>query len=116
MKRTNAVKAGDKVEVWQIEDNGDGVTTEVEVLRDQAIIAMPSTAGNETYSRIVPTLKSGAGVVTSRGDVQYIVTEYGVAYLHGKTMRERAMALIHVAHPKFRPWLLAEAKSGQKLE
>jgi acyl-CoA hydrolase/GNAT superfamily N-acetyltransferase len=77
----------------------------------KAIIAMPSTAANETMSRIVPTLKPGAGVVTSRGDVQYIVTEYGAAYLHGKTMRERAMSLIHIAHPKFRPWLLAEAKS-----
>jgi acyl-CoA hydrolase/GNAT superfamily N-acetyltransferase len=77
----------------------------------KAIIAMPSTAASETVSRIVPTLKPGAGVVTSRGDVQYIVTEYGAAYLHGKTMRERAMALVHIAHPKFRPWLLAEAKS-----
>jgi len=75
------------------------------------IIALPSTAQGETVSRIVPTLKPGAGVVTSRGDVHYIVTEYGPAYLHGKTIRERAMALIQVAHPKFRPWLLAEAKA-----
>jgi acyl-CoA hydrolase len=74
------------------------------------IIAMRSTAKNETVSRIVPMLKHGAGVVTSRSDVRYVVTEYGVAYLHGKSMRERAMALIEVAHPKFRPWLLAEAK------
>lgn len=77
----------------------------------KAIIALPSTAAGETFSRIVPTLKPGAGVVTSRGDVHYIVTEYGSAYLHGKTIRERAMALIQIAHPKFRPWLLAEAKS-----
>jgi acyl-CoA hydrolase/GNAT superfamily N-acetyltransferase len=75
------------------------------------VIALPSTTKGETISRIVPTLKPGAGVVTSRGDVHYIVTEYGSAYLHGKTMRERAMALISVAHPKFRPWLMAEAKA-----
>ncbi len=75
------------------------------------IIALPSTAAGETISRIVPMLKPGAGVVTSRGDVHYVVTEYGAAYLHGKTMRERAMALIQIAHPKFRPWLIAEAKT-----
>jgi RimJ/RimL family protein N-acetyltransferase len=75
------------------------------------IIALPSTARKETFSRIVPHLKQGAGVVTSRGDVHYVVTEYGAAYLHGKNIRERAMALIQVAHPKFRPWLLSEAKA-----
>lgn len=75
------------------------------------IIALPSTAENETISRIVPTLKNGAGVVTSRGDVHYVVTEYGAAYLHGKNMRERALSLIQIAHPKFRPWLMSEAKS-----
>ncbi len=77
----------------------------------KAIIALPATAHEETISRIVPNLKPGAGVVTSRGDVHYIVTEFGTAYLHGKTIRERAMALIQIAHPKFRPWLLAEAKT-----
>jgi len=75
------------------------------------IIALPSTAENGTVSRIVPCLKQGAGVVTSRGDVHYVVTEYGLAYLHGKTIRERALALIQIAHPKFRPWLFAEAKA-----
>ena len=75
------------------------------------IIALPSTAAGDTYSRVVPYLKQGAGVVTSRGDVRYIVTEYGAAYLHGKNIRERAMALIQIAHPKFRPWLLSEAKA-----
>lgn len=75
------------------------------------IIALPSTVDDGTVSRIVPTLKPGAGVVTSRGDVHYVVTEYGSAYLHGKTVRERAMSLINVAHPKFRPWLMAEAKA-----
>jgi len=75
------------------------------------IIALPSTAENGSISRIVPYLKQGAGVVTSRGDVHYIATEYGIAYLHGKSIRERAVALIEIAHPKFRPWLLAEAKA-----
>ncbi|GMU37033.1 MAG: GNAT family N-acetyltransferase [Phycisphaerae bacterium] len=79
------------------------------------IIALPATAEGETISRIVPTLKPGAGVVTSRGDVHYIVTEYGVAYLHGKTIRERALALIQVAHPKFRPWLFSEAKARRMI-
>ena len=66
------------------------------------IIAISSTAKNGTISRIVPMLSPGAGVVTSRGLVRYVVTEYGVAYLHGKTIRERAQALIDIAHPKFR--------------
>src|SRR5689334_24972762 len=68
----------------------------------KAIIAMSSTAKNGTISRIVPMLSPGAGVVTSRGLVRYVVTEYGVAYLHGKSIRERAKALIEIAHPKFR--------------
>jgi 4-hydroxybutyrate CoA-transferase len=66
------------------------------------IIALPSTAREGTVSRIVPNLYPGAGVVTSRGDVHYVVTEHGVAYLHGKSIRERAEALIQVAHPEFR--------------
>ena len=66
------------------------------------IIALPSTAKEGAISRIVPNLYPGSGVVTSRGDVHYVVTEYGVAYLHGKTIRERAEALIEIAHPKFR--------------
>ena len=66
------------------------------------IIALPSTAKNGTVSRIAPILSPGAGVVTSRGLIRYVVTEYGVAYLHGKSIRERARALIEVAHPKFR--------------
>ncbi len=76
----------------------------------KAIIAMPSTALSGKVSRIVPHLTEGAGVVTTRGDVHYVVTEYGIAYLHGKNMRERAMELIGIAHPKFRPWLIEEAK------
>ena len=66
------------------------------------IIALSSTAKQGAISRIVPTLDPGAGVVTSRGLVRYIVTEYGIAYLHGKSIRERAKALIEIAHPDFR--------------
>ncbi len=68
----------------------------------KSIIAFPATAQGGKVSRIVPTLAPGAGVVTSRGDVHYVATEYGVAYLHGKTIRERARALINIAHPRFR--------------
>ncbi len=76
------------------------------------IIAMPSTADTPEglRSRIVPTLQEGAGVITTRGDTHYVVTEYGVAFLHGKTMRERAMSLISIAHPDFRAELLHAAK------
>jgi len=66
------------------------------------IIALPSTAKGGTVTRIAPMLSPGAGVVTSRGLIRYVVTEYGVAYLHGKSIRERAKALIEIAHPKFR--------------
>jgi len=66
------------------------------------IIAISSTAKNGTISRIVPMLNPGAGVVTSRGLIRYVVTEYGVAYLHGKTIRQRAQSLIDISHPKFR--------------
>jgi len=68
----------------------------------KAIIALCSTAKGGTISRITPMLAPGAGVVTSRGLIRYVVTEYGVAYLHGKSIRERAQALIEIAHPKFR--------------
>jgi GNAT superfamily N-acetyltransferase len=74
------------------------------------IIALPSTTRDGNISRIVPWLKTGAGVVTSRADVHYVVTEYGVASLHGKTVRERSIALIHIAHPKFRDELLRQAR------
>ena len=66
------------------------------------IIALPSTARNGTVSRIATVLEPGAGVVTSRADVHYVVTEHGIAYLHGKTLRERAEALIAIADPRFR--------------
>jgi acyl-CoA hydrolase/RimJ/RimL family protein N-acetyltransferase len=81
----------------------------------KAIIAMPSTAQHEAVSRIVPHLTEGAGVVTTRGDVHYVVTEHGIAYLHGKSIRERVLALIHVAHPKFRNMLIEAAKKQSYL-
>ena len=76
----------------------------------KAIIAMPSTAKDDTVSRIVPCLTEGAGVVTTRADVHYVVTEYGIAYLHGKSIRERSMELINISHPKFRRELVQAAK------
>ncbi|RME84933.1 MAG: GNAT family N-acetyltransferase, partial [Planctomycetota bacterium] len=74
------------------------------------ILVLPSTAREGRTSRIVPLLKEGAGVTLNRGDVQYVVTEYGIAYLHGKNIRDRALALVGLAHPKFRSYLLEEAK------
>lgn len=79
----------------------------------KAIIAMPSTARGGSVSRIVCHLSPGAGVVTTRGDVYYVVTEYGVAYLHGKSVQERALALMSIAHPKFREKLLREAMDAK---
>jgi 4-hydroxybutyrate CoA-transferase len=80
------------------------------------IIAMSSTAKNGTISRIVPMLDPGAGVVTSRGLVRYVVTEYGVAYLHGKSIRERAKALINIAHPAFREKLYEYCETTKWLQ
>ncbi|MCK4338543.1 MAG: acetyl-CoA hydrolase/transferase family protein [Candidatus Cloacimonetes bacterium] len=79
------------------------------------IIALPSTTKNGKFSKIVPTLKVGAGVVTTRADVHYVVTEYGIAYLHGKNLRQRAEALINIAHPNFRSMLEEEAKKRKLL-
>ena len=93
-----------------------GVGGQVDFVRGAArskgglpIIALLSTAKDGDVSRITPLLKPGAGVVTSRADAHYIVTEFGVAYLHGKTLRQRAEALIRIAHPNFREELTAEA-------
>jgi acyl-CoA hydrolase len=74
----------------------------------KAIIALPSTAKNGQVSRIVPTLKPGAGVVTTRGHVQYVATEYGIVNLHGLNLKLRAQALISIAHPDFRAELTRE--------
>ncbi len=94
-----------------------GIGGQVDMIRGAArsrggkpIIALPSAAKEGTVSRIVSHLSEGAGVVTTRGDVHYVVTEYGIAYLYGKNIRERALALINIAHPKFREQLLQEAK------
>jgi RimJ/RimL family protein N-acetyltransferase len=81
----------------------------------KAIIVVPSTAKNGTISRIVPHLTEGAGVVVTRGDVHYVVSEYGVAYLHGKSVRERVLSLINIAHPKFRAGLIQAAKEHKYL-
>ena len=78
----------------------------------KTILALPSTAEQGEISRILPMIREGAGVTLNRGDVHYVVTEYGIAYLHGKNIRERAMELIAIAHPKFRPWLIEEAKKN----
>lgn len=80
------------------------------------IIALPSTAMHGDVSRIVPTLEPGAGVVTSRADVHYVVTEHGIAYLHGKTLRERALALIAIADPRFQQELEDFAVRAHYLE
>jgi acyl-CoA hydrolase len=80
------------------------------------IIAVSSTAKNGAISRIVPMLSPGAGVVTSRGLVRYVVTEFGVAYLHGKSIRERAKALIEISHPKFREELYTYCEQTKWLQ
>jgi acyl-CoA hydrolase len=99
-----------------------GIGGQVDFLRGAArskggkpIITLPSTAKNGTVSRIVPRLRPGAGVVTSRGDVHHVITEHGVAYLHGKTLRQRAEALIAIADPKFRDELEELAKEARLL-
>jgi acyl-CoA hydrolase/GNAT superfamily N-acetyltransferase len=95
-----------------------GIGGQVDFIRGAAmcpdgrpIIALRSTAKGGSVSRIVATLTEGAGVVTSRGDVRYVVTEHGVADLLGKSIRERAVALTAIAHPDFRRELLADAKA-----
>jgi acyl-CoA hydrolase/GNAT superfamily N-acetyltransferase len=78
----------------------------------KTILAIQATAENGEVSRIVPFVREGAGISLLRGDIHYVVTEYGIAYLHGKNIRERAMELISIAHPKFRPWLIEKAKQN----
>ncbi len=95
-----------------------GIGDQVDFLRGSAmskggfsIIALPSTAQNGKISRIVPHLNKGAGVATTRGDVNYVVTEYGVAALKGKSIYQRVMEMAQIAHPKFREELIEQAKS-----
>ncbi len=76
----------------------------------KAFIVLPSTAKNDTISRVVPTLTPGAHVSTSKNDINYVVTEFGVAQLRGKSAKQRALELIGIAHPDFRAELTAEAK------
>ncbi len=95
-----------------------GIGGQVDFIRGSArskggrpIIALPSTAKDGAISRIQPSLEAGAGVVTSRGDIHYVVTEHGVADLWGKNIRQRTCALIGIAHPDFRPELITAAKN-----
>jgi acetyl-CoA hydrolase len=99
-----------------------GIGGQVDFIRGAArskggkpIIALPSTTKNDTITRIVPTLKPGAGVVTSRGDVHYVITEYGIANLAGKPVRERVKALIKISHPKFHDELEKYAKENNMI-
>ncbi len=82
----------------------------------KTIMVLPSTTMDASKSRIVPALTEGAGVVTTRGGVEYVVTEYGVAGLQGKSLRERALALISIAHPDFRDQLMEAAHQINYLE
>jgi acyl-CoA hydrolase len=76
----------------------------------KSILALPSTTKNDTISKIVPSIQTGAVVTVARNDVDYIVTEYGAVRLRGKSQRERALALISVAHPNFRDQLRFHAE------
>ncbi|MHB8763279.1 MAG: GNAT family N-acetyltransferase [Deferrisomatales bacterium] len=94
-----------------------GVSTQVDFLRGAAqsaggkpIICLASTTDDGKTSRIRPLLQTGEGVAVARSDVHYVVTEWGIAYLFGKSISERALSLVEVAHPDFREWLLDEAK------
>ena len=79
-------------------------------MKSFSIIALPSTAQNGTVSRIVPHLSEGAGVATTRADVNFIITEFGIAELKGKGIYQRVMELAQIAHPKFREELIEVAK------
>ena len=99
-----------------------GIGGQVDFIRGAAhseggkpIIALPSITKDGNVSRIVPILNPGAGVVTSRGDVHYVITEYGVAQLFGKSLKERAVELIKIAHPKFRDELSKYARETRHI-
>ena len=94
-----------------------GIGDQVDFLRGSAmskggfsIVALPSTAQNGAVSRIVPHLSEGAGVATTRGDINFVITEYGIAELQGKSIYQRVMELAQIAHPKFREELIQFAK------
>lgn len=99
-----------------------GIGGQVDFIRGAAhseggkpVIALPSITKDGKYSRIVPQLRPGAGVVTSRGDVHYVITEYGTAHLFGKSLKDRAKELIKIAHPKFRDELTKYAKETRHI-
>jgi 4-hydroxybutyrate CoA-transferase len=99
-----------------------GIGGQVDFIRGAAhseggkpIIALPSITKDGKVSRIVPILNPGAGVVTSRGDVHYVITEYGVAHLFGKSLKERASELISISHPKFRDELTKYARETRHI-
>lgn len=99
-----------------------GIGGQVDFIRGAAhseggkpVIALPSITKDGKVSRIVPQLNPGAGVVTSRGDVHYVITEYGIAHLFGKTLKERARELIKIAHPKFRDELTNYARETRHI-
>jgi len=75
----------------------------------KSILVLPSVSSDGSSSRIVPRLEAGSSATVHRGDVRYVVTEYGIAYLYGKSLQERALDLIAISHPGFRPWLVEEA-------
>jgi len=94
-----------------------GVSTQLDFIRGTSrapdgkpIICMASTTDDGETSRIRPLLSAGEGVGITRADVHYVITEYGIAYLFGKSIQERTLALAEIAHPKFRPWLIEEGK------
>ncbi len=80
------------------------------------ILALPSTAKNGTVSRIAPALHEGSGVVTTRGHVHWLVTEYGAVNLHGMTLRERGEALVSIAHPQFRAELGEQLRAVRRFD
>ena len=94
-----------------------GVSTQPDFIRGagrapdgKPIICMASTTDDGAKSRVLPYLSEREGVGITRSDVHYVITEYGIAYLFGKSIHERALALVEIAHPKFRAWLMEEAK------
>jgi acyl-CoA hydrolase len=93
----------------------DFVRGAARAVRGKPIIAQPSVAKQGTVSRIVDVLAPGSGVVTSRADVHYVVTEHGTATLHGKSLRERAAQLIAISDPRFREELSAAARRRKLL-
>ena len=81
----------------------------------KSFIVLPSTAKSDTISRVVPVLSPGTHLTTSKNDINYVVTEYGIAQLRGKTAKQRALAMIAITHPDFRQELREVAKQMRLL-